>query len=180
MLVNLSKPVTDDGTKGGRLETPCRTSRTPLRVSEGERLDESEWGNLPTFVLYTLRRRITSSAKKKRDPSKANLAQTPDGSFLDLLKNASDLLDRCGVKHPAPEGGTVEQYLADGPGFIFCANPAIGPLWDVTEQKFAAAPSPIAPRFAWRWRRCSGRTSPSPARCWWRRRRPWVPTRARR
>ena len=136
MLVNLSKPVTDDGTKGGRLETSMQNIADVLsRVSEGERLDESEWGNLPTFVLYTLRRRITSSAKKKRDPSKANLAQTPDGSFLDLLKNASDLLDRCGVKHPAPEGGTVEQYLAEGPGFIFCADPAIGPLWDVTEQK---------------------------------------------
>ena len=29
----------------------------------------------------------------------------------------------------------MEEYLARGPGFIFCAHPALGPLWDVTEQK---------------------------------------------
>ena len=32
----------------------------------------------------------------------------------------------------------MEQYLAEGPGFIFCADPAIGPLWDVTEQKISS------------------------------------------
>ena len=78
-----------------------RIQLVPLRP--GQRMDESEWENLPTFMLHTLRRRITSSAKKKRDPTNMNLAQTPDGSFLDLLKNASDLLDRCGVSHPEPE-----------------------------------------------------------------------------
>ena len=29
----------------------------------------------------------------------------------------------------------MQEYLDHGPGFIFCAHPAIGPLWDVTEQK---------------------------------------------
>ena len=29
----------------------------------------------------------------------------------------------------------MQEYLDRGPGFIFCAHPAIGPLWDVTEQK---------------------------------------------
>ena len=139
MLVNLSKPVTADGTKGGRLETSMQNIADVLMQESqpGQRLEESEWGDLPTFILHTLRRRITSSAKKKRDMTKPNpnLAQTPDGSFLDLLKNASDLLDRCGVSHPPPEGGTPQEYLDSGPGFIFCCHPAIGPLWDVTVQK---------------------------------------------
>ena len=140
MLVNLSKPAMTDGTKGGRLETSMQNiADVLLQRSKGTPLDPSRWGDLPTFVLYTLRRRITSSAKKKRNPDQSppNLAQTPDGSFLDLVKNAADLLDRCGVSHPPPQTGTVEDYLANGPGFIFCANPAIGPLWQVTEQKIA-------------------------------------------
>ena len=29
----------------------------------------------------------------------------------------------------------MRTYLDRGPGFIFCADPAIGPLWDVTAQK---------------------------------------------
>jgi len=138
MLVNLSKPAAVNGMRGGRLETSMQNIADVLmRSSHGSPLEASTWQDLPTFVLYTLRRRVTSSAKKKRDPATLNLAQTPDGSFLDLLKNASDLLDRCGVTHPAPEGGTVQDYLDHGPGFIFCTLPAIGPLWDVIEQKIA-------------------------------------------
>lgn len=141
MLVNLSKPVTKDGVKGGRLETSMQNIADALEgFSEpGKKLNEKEWEDLPTFVLYSSRRRITSSAKKKRDvtqpPSVKNLAQTPDGSFLDLLRNAADLLDRCHIKHPNPEGGDVHAYLQSGPGFIFHALPALGPLWDVTSQK---------------------------------------------
>jgi hypothetical protein len=141
MLVNLSKPVTKDGVRGGRLETSMQNIADALEgfSAPGERLPPSRWGELPTFVLYSSRRRITSSAKKKRDvtrePSAQNLAQTPDGSFLDLLRNAADLLDACGVEHPAHDGGDVRTYLDHGPGFIFCADPAIGPLWDVTAQK---------------------------------------------
>ena len=141
MLVNLSKPVTKDGVKGGRLETSMQNIADALEgfSKPGERLPPSRWGELPTFVLYSSRRRITSSAKKKRDvskpPSSQNLAQTPDGSFLDLLRNASDLLDKCGVAHPKHDGGDTNAYVDRGPGFIFCADPAIGPLWDVTAQK---------------------------------------------
>ena len=139
MLVNLSKPVTPDGTRGGRLETSMQNIADVLTAHPEEdasrRAPENSWENLPTFAMYTLRRRITSSAKKKRDPANPNLAQTPDGSFLDLLRNASDLLDRCGVAHPSPTPDGAEGYLRDGPGFIFSANPAIGPLWDVTAQK---------------------------------------------
>jgi UTP---glucose-1-phosphate uridylyltransferase len=138
MLVNLSKPATADGCKGGRLETSMQNIADVLLArSRGTPLDPTRWGDLPTFVLYTLRRRVTSSAKKKRNLSLTPpvLAQTPDGSFLDLVKNAADLLDKCGVSHPDPQAGTVEDYLANGPGFIFCTNPAVGPTWQVTEQK---------------------------------------------
>ena len=31
----------------------------------------------------------------------------------------------------------MQEYLDRGPGFIFCTHPAVGPLWDVTEQKIS-------------------------------------------
>jgi hypothetical protein len=31
--------------------------------------------------------------------------------------------------------GSVEEYLARGPGFLFLFHPALGPLWDVIAQK---------------------------------------------
>lgn len=35
-----------------------------------------------------MRRKVTSSAKKRREPGSARIAQTPDGSFYDLQRNA--------------------------------------------------------------------------------------------
>lgn len=34
-----------------------------------------------------------------------------------------------------PAVGTVQEYLQQGPGFIFLFHPALGPLWDVIAQK---------------------------------------------
>jgi hypothetical protein len=40
---------------------------------------------------------VTSSAKRRRRPGSNALAQTPDGSFRDLMANARDLLlNHCG------------------------------------------------------------------------------------
>ena len=41
------------------------------------------------------------------------------------MRNAWHLLQQCGMKS-LPELGSVEQYLAHGPGFIFLYNPALG------------------------------------------------------
>jgi hypothetical protein len=43
---------------------------------------------LSTFLVSNMRRKVTSSAKKKREPGSARIAQTPDGSFYDLQRNA--------------------------------------------------------------------------------------------
>ena len=53
-------------------------------------------GELNTFVVFNRRQRVTSSAKRRRVPGSLHLAQTPDGSFLDLQRNAAELLQRCG------------------------------------------------------------------------------------
>lgn len=55
------------------------------------------------------------------------------GSFFDLLRNASELFNRCGVCAP-PMPSPVD-YYEKGPCFIAYFHPALGPLWDVIEQK---------------------------------------------
>lgn len=63
-------------------------------------------GALNTFVVYNRRRCVTSSAKRRRAPGSTMVSQTPDGSFLDLMRNARDLLARCGLSH-VPEVRSV-------------------------------------------------------------------------
>ena len=54
-------------------------------------------GELHTFAVFNKRLRVTSSAKRRRAPGSTVLAQTPDGSFRDLMRNARELLlDHCG------------------------------------------------------------------------------------
>ncbi len=65
---------------------------------------------LATFLVSNLRRKVTSSAKKQRTPGSTRIAQTPDGSFYDLQRNAWQLLQRCGFSS-IPEPGSPEQYL---------------------------------------------------------------------
>jgi len=53
-------------------------------------------GELHTFAVFNKRLRVTSSAKRRRAPGSTVLAQTPDGSFRDLMRNARELLlDHC-------------------------------------------------------------------------------------
>ena len=50
---------------------------------------------LNTFVVFNKRRRVTSSAKRKRVPGSKVISQTPDCSFLDLMRNSEEVLQRC-------------------------------------------------------------------------------------
>lgn len=57
------------------------------------------------------------------------------GSFLDLMRNAADLLAMCGVR--TPQMCTTAEYLDRGctPPFVWLWNPALGPLWSVVARK---------------------------------------------
>ncbi len=118
----------------------ARRLAVPLSPSEAAERE------LPTFLVYNMRRKVTSSAKKKREPGSTRISQTPDGSFYDLQRNAWHLLQQCNVKQ-VPEGGSVEQYLQDGPGFIFLFHPALGAR---TRAPSVDAPSRASPTL---WRR---------------------------
>ena len=45
---------------------------------------------------------------------------------------------------PCLQVGSVAEYLAHGPGFVFLAHPALGPLWQVAGQKIRGGS--LAPR----------------------------------
>jgi hypothetical protein len=51
-----------------------------------------------------------------------------------FLRSVLQVLQRCGMRH-VPPVGDVQEYLAQGPGFVFLFHPALGPLWDVIAQK---------------------------------------------
>ena len=68
-------------------------------------LPEERHGQLNTFAVFNRRRKVTSSAKRRREPGSTRVAQTPDGSFLDLMRNAEELLARCGMRTPQARVG---------------------------------------------------------------------------
>ena len=144
MLINLSKTTTytDEDTgrevaeKAGRLE--CTMQNIADSLGQVYPSPQSEHTDLDTFLIYNGRSKVTSSAKKKRPEgvvTDAALRQTPDGSFLDLVRNGSEIL--AGSGFAVPEVGSAAEYVAAGPNFIFLFHPALGPLWDVVRQKVA-------------------------------------------
>ncbi|XP_028792758.1 UTP--glucose-1-phosphate uridylyltransferase 3, chloroplastic [Neltuma alba] len=119
---------------GGRLECTMQNIADNFYNTYSSRHYNGVEDKLDTFIVYNERRRVTSSAKKKRKNGDKSLHQTPDGSLLDILRNASDLLSRCDIKLPEIEAN--EKYVDSGPPFLIFLHPALGPLWEVTRQKF--------------------------------------------
>uniref|UniRef100_A0A7S3QX17 UGP3-like C-terminal hexapeptide repeats domain-containing protein n=1 Tax=Dunaliella tertiolecta TaxID=3047 RepID=A0A7S3QX17_DUNTE len=119
----------------GRMECTMQNIADYMTDRKSEALQPTDpaCNQLSTFLVYNERRKVTSSAKKRREQGSTKISQTPDGSFYDLQRNAWHLLQQCGVA--APPIVSVEQYLQNGPGFLFLFNPALGPLWDVVSQK---------------------------------------------
>eukprot|EP00798_Chlamydomonas_sp_ICE-L_P025555 gene25555-11203_t len=137
-MVNYLDPLSgvESKVRAGRMECTMQNMADYLVDSYDTPLDlESEAGDsLSTFLVYNSRQKVTSSAKKKREPGVTKIAQTPDGSFYDLQRNALSVLDQCGMS-PLPDLGSVEEYLQRGPGGVFLFHPALGPLWNVIAQK---------------------------------------------
>ncbi|XP_078435521.1 UDP-glucose pyrophosphorylase 3 [Wolffia australiana] len=141
MVLNLKKPVQyvdylgiKRSVPGGRLECTMQSIAENFLNVYHSRKSESIEEELDTFIVYNQRRRVTSSAKKKRRQNDSSLHQTPDGALLDILRNAFDLLSVCHIEMPKIKDNS--EYLYSGPPFLILLHPALGPLWDVTRQKF--------------------------------------------
>ncbi|CAL0327916.1 unnamed protein product [Lupinus luteus] len=141
MVINTKKPTVyvdqfglRHSVSGGRLECTMQNIADNFSNKFSSRCCNGVEDKLDTFIVYNERRRVTSSAKKKRRHGDKSLHQTPDGSLLDILRNAHDLLSQCNIRIPEIKGN--ENYVESGPPFLILLHPALGPLWEVTRQKF--------------------------------------------
>lgn len=85
---------------GGRMECMMQNLADSLTNKLDHPISEQSPSGLSTFTVSNTRRKVTSSAKKKRKEGSSNIRQTPEGSFLDLMGNAHSLLTQCGVDMP--------------------------------------------------------------------------------
>ncbi|KAL1559274.1 UTP--glucose-1-phosphate uridylyltransferase 3, chloroplastic [Salvia divinorum] len=141
MVLNIKKSVTymdQFGIKhcvpGGRLECTMQNIADHFTNRYSSRCYKGVEDDLDTFIVYNERRKVTSSAKKKRRHTDKSLHQTPDGALLDMMRNAYDLLSQCGVTIPEVEDN--EMYVNCGPPYLILLHPALGPLWEIISQKF--------------------------------------------
>ncbi|CAH2064010.1 unnamed protein product [Thlaspi arvense] len=119
---------------GGRLECTMQNIADNFSNEFPSRCQGSLEDKLDTYIVYNERRRVTSSAKKKKPHASAALHQTPDGALLDILRNAYDLLTECDIKLPMIEPN--DKYVDSPPPYLILLHPALGPLWEVSRQKF--------------------------------------------
>ncbi|GAB4827621.1 UTP--glucose-1-phosphate uridylyltransferase 3, chloroplastic [Ancistrocladus abbreviatus] len=141
MVLNIKKPIvyTDHfgathSVAGGRLECTMQNIADNFCNTYASRCYKGIEDMLDTFIVYNERRRVTSSAKRKRRHLDKSMHQTPDGALLDATRNAYDLLSCCNIQ--MPEIGNNDEYIQSGPPFLILLHPALGPLWEVTRQKF--------------------------------------------
>ncbi|KAK1284441.1 hypothetical protein QJS10_CPB21g01343 [Acorus calamus] len=141
MVLNLKKPITYEdnygnshSVSGGRLECTMQNIADSFLNKYSSRCYKGIEYELDTFIVYNERRRVTSSAKKKRKSSDKSLHQTPDGALLDITRNAVDLLSQSNVKIPKMKDNN--ECFHAGPPYLILLHPALGPLWEVTRQKF--------------------------------------------
>ncbi|OAY69460.1 hypothetical protein ACMD2_22405, partial [Ananas comosus] len=119
---------------GGRLECTMQNIADNFLNAVNSRCNKGIESELDTFIVYNKRRRVTSSAKRKWKPEDRSLHQTPEGSLLDVMRNAYDLLMSCNIELPKIKDNS--SYFHSGPPFLIFLHPALGPLWEITRQKF--------------------------------------------
>lgn len=138
-LVNLKKITyhTENGEKKeeeiARLESTMQNIADLFIETHQAPLPQGQRRHLKTFLTYNERRKTISAAKREFTLG-ASLLETPEGCFLDILKNARELLQTyCQLQ--VPEVSEPASFFSHGPSFIFLYHPALGPLYSLIAQK---------------------------------------------
>lgn len=129
--INMKNKVGNDSekTEAGRLELMMQN------IADGLTSSQCSEKNLQSFLTYNERSKTLSCTKKSFSPEKT-LLETPEGCFLDVLRNNHELLTKfCKMKLPACQ--REEDFLKKGPAFIILIHPALGPLYDIIAQKIS-------------------------------------------
>lgn len=140
MLVNMKTVVTvkdDEGheksTHAGRLESTMQNVSDYIVDHYSEKQKNINPQELKSYITYNERRKTISVAKKSYVAGGACL-ETPESCFYELLQNHEELL-RKHCQFTLPESIDVTRYLEEGPSVIILFHPALGPLYQVIEQK---------------------------------------------
>jgi hypothetical protein len=131
MLANFKKVALQGGGEEeiGRLESTMQNVADCFSKYTTTRLEENELIGLDAYITFN-RRRKTISVTKKEYNTDQGLLETPEGCFLDVLRNRHELLvNYCNIDAPA-----IGDNFQDPP-FLFSYHPALGPLYSVIGQK---------------------------------------------
>lgn len=138
MLVNLKKTAFTDEDGNVQEREIARLESTMQNIadcfeqslSHGLSVDEMR---LNAYITYNQRRKTISTTKKLFQQG-SSLLETPEGCFYDVLQNAHDLLsNHCKVS--VPPVPSPDDYIKQGPPFLFFYHPALGPLYSIIAQK---------------------------------------------
>ena len=108
------------------------TFRVPLDSHASTKVQRE---TLSTFLNLYEREKLMSVTKRAYVEGQ-NPYETPDSCLYDWTKATRQLLsEHCSFTLPPEQ--TIEQFLQNGPAFLFVFNPALGPLWEVIGQKLS-------------------------------------------
>lgn len=140
LLINKKRIVyyTEEGER--REEEVVRLESTMQSIADGfvhcsERALSSAQRkrSMQSYMTFN-RRNKTISCTKREFVLGSSLLETPEGAFLDLLKNQRELLvDHCGWRVPKLLSPAL--FFAKGPSFVFRYHPSLGPLYSIIAQK---------------------------------------------
>lgn len=137
MLINMKTKVkVEKGARevlAGRLETTMQNIADYLTDRMANPILPSEQKKLRTYITFNKRRKTLSVTKQLFQEGQA-IVGTPEGAFYEKLQNDYELLKEfCKMQVPAVP--SEEEFIQQGPSFIFHYHPALGPLYSIIGQK---------------------------------------------
>ena len=119
--------------EGGRLETTMQNIADYIVDKTSQQLAPEKFDQLKTFIMFNERRKTISVTKASYQPGQSPFG-TPEGCFYELMQNQEELLvQNCKMK--IPPISLQENFILEGPPFLFLYHPALGPLYHVIGQK---------------------------------------------
>ncbi|OGN66492.1 MAG: hypothetical protein A2888_00325, partial [Chlamydiae bacterium RIFCSPLOWO2_01_FULL_28_7] len=122
--------------KAGRLESMMQNISDFIIDSKDQKITDEEQLQLKTYIALQNRDKTISTTKKSFHIG-GDVYETPEKCFFDLLKNGYDLLKNyCNSK--LIKLSSLDNYILNGPSFIFIYNPILGPLYSTISKKIVS------------------------------------------
>lgn len=130
MLVNAKKMKYRDGNGMIQEKEVIRLESTMQNIADAL----IEPADITRSYITSNQRKKTISTIKKEFAFGSSMLQTPEQCYIDLLENGRDLLvNYCDFQVPLLNDSM--SFFQNGPAFIFLYHPALGPLYQIIQQK---------------------------------------------